>query len=67
MLGKRARYTHFTYFVLAIEDLTELRRLERVRRDFIANISHELRTPLASIRLLAETLEDAIDTDRDKA
>jgi two-component system, OmpR family, phosphate regulon sensor histidine kinase PhoR len=67
MIGKRARYTHFTYFVLAIEDLTELRRLERVRRDFIANISHELRTPLASIRLLAETLEDAIDTDRDKA
>jgi len=47
--------------------LTELRRLERVRRDFITNISHELRTPLASVRLLAETLEDAIDTDRDKA
>lgn len=67
MIGNRPRFTHFTYFVLAIEDLTELRRLERVRRDFIANISHELRTPLASIRLLAETLEDAIDTDRDKA
>src|SRR5437764_12231802 len=59
--------SHYTYFVVAIEDLTELRRLERVRRDFIANISHELRTPLASVRLLAETLEEAIDTDRDKA
>lgn len=59
--------SYYTYFVVAIEDLTELRRLERVRRDFIANISHELRTPLASVRLLAETLEEAIDTDRDKA
>jgi two-component system phosphate regulon sensor histidine kinase PhoR len=57
----------YAYFAIAIEDLTELRRLERVRRDFIANISHELRTPLASVRLLAETLEEAIDTDRDKA
>ena len=57
----------YCYFVIAIEDLTELRRMERVRRDFIANISHELRTPLATVRLLAETLEDAIDTDREKA
>lgn len=52
---------------LAIEDLSELRRVERVRSDFVANISHELRTPLASVRLLAETLEDAIDTDRERA
>jgi two-component system, OmpR family, phosphate regulon sensor histidine kinase PhoR len=57
----------YYYFAIAIEDLTELRRLERVRRDFIANISHELRTPLASVRLLVETLEDAIDTDPDQA
>src|SRR6266496_1198357 len=76
---KRAKGTHLTgdrgsgealtyrYFAIAIEDLTELRRLERVRRDFIANISHELRTPLASVRLLAETLEEAIDTDRESA
>jgi two-component system phosphate regulon sensor histidine kinase PhoR len=55
------------YFSIAIEDLTELRRLERARRDFIANISHELRTPLASVRLLVETLEEAIDTDPDQA
>jgi len=58
---------HYYYFAIAIEDLTELRRLERVRRDFIANISHELRNPLASVRLLVETLEDAIDTDPDQA
>ncbi len=57
----------YYYFAIAIEDLTELRRLERVRRDFIANISHELRNPLASVRLLVETLEDAIDTDPDQA
>jgi len=57
----------YHYFAIIIEDLTELRRLERVRRDFIANVSHELRTPLASVRLLVETLEDAIDTDPEKA
>src|SRR5260370_22280041 len=57
----------YHYFAIAIEDLTELRRLERVRRDFIANISHELRTPLASVRLLVETLEEAIDTDPEQA
>lgn len=57
----------YQYFAIVIEDLTELRRLERARRDFIANISHELRTPLASVRLLAETLEEAIDTDREQA
>ena len=42
--------------VLALHDVSTLRRVERVRRDFVANISHELRTPLASIKLLAETL-----------
>ena len=56
-----------TCFVVSIENVSELRRLERVRRDLIANISHELRTPLASVHLLAETLEDAIDTDHEKA
>jgi two-component system phosphate regulon sensor histidine kinase PhoR len=57
----------YRYFAIVIEDLTELRRLERVRRDFVANISHELRTPLASVRLLVETLEEAIDTDPEQA
>jgi two-component system phosphate regulon sensor histidine kinase PhoR len=57
----------YTYFAVAIENLTELRRMELVRRDFIANISHELRTPLASVRLLAETLEDVIDTNHEQA
>jgi two-component system phosphate regulon sensor histidine kinase PhoR len=57
----------YRFFAIVIEDLTELRRLERVRQDFITNISHELRTPLASVRLLVETLEEAIDTDPDQA
>lgn len=49
--------------VLTIEDLTEMRRLEAVRRDFVAHVSHELRTPLAAVKLLAETLVGAVDRD----
>ena len=45
-----------------VEDITELRRLERVRTDFAANVSHELKTPLTSIRGFVETLQaGAID------
>lgn len=40
-----------------LRDVSDLRRLEMVRREFVANVSHELRTPLASIRALVETLE----------
>jgi two-component system phosphate regulon sensor histidine kinase PhoR len=43
--------------LLVVQDLTTLRRLETVRRDFVANVSHELRTPLASLKAIAETLE----------
>jgi two-component system phosphate regulon sensor histidine kinase PhoR len=42
--------------VLLLEDVTNMRRLETVRRDFVANVSHELRTPVAVIRANAETL-----------
>ena len=56
-----------SFFLVTIEDIAAQRRIEQVQRDFIANVSHELRTPLTSIRLLAETLEDIIDTDADKA
>src|SRR5262249_11312510 len=42
--------------VLVLHDISELRRLERVRRDFVANVSHELRTPLTAIQGFAETL-----------
>jgi two-component system phosphate regulon sensor histidine kinase PhoR len=46
---------------LTLYDITELRRLERVRRDFVANVSHELRTPLTIIRNMAETLVEDDD------
>jgi two-component system, OmpR family, phosphate regulon sensor histidine kinase PhoR len=44
--------------LLMLQDLTRIRRLETVRRDFISNVSHELRTPLASLKALTETLQD---------
>jgi len=44
--------------LLLVQNLTRVRRLETVRRDFISNISHELRTPLASLKALTETLRD---------
>jgi two-component system phosphate regulon sensor histidine kinase PhoR len=44
--------------VVVLHDVTELRRLESVRRDFVANVSHELKTPLTAIRGLTETLID---------
>ncbi len=44
--------------VVVLHDVTEIRRLERIRRDFVANVSHELRTPVSIIRLNAETLLD---------
>jgi signal transduction histidine kinase len=45
--------------LLVVHDVTEARRLEAVRRDFVANASHELKTPAASIRAAAETLSQA--------
>jgi two-component system sensor histidine kinase SenX3 len=55
-----------TLGVLAvIDDISERRRLEEVRRDFVANVSHELKTPMGALGLLAETL--MAETDRDVA
>jgi two-component system, OmpR family, sensor histidine kinase SenX3 len=47
--------------LLLVEDHTEARRVEEVRRDFVANISHELKTPVGAMALLAEALLDAAD------
>ncbi|MDO8662500.1 MAG: ATP-binding protein [Candidatus Omnitrophota bacterium] len=48
--------------LVVIHDITEIRRLETVRRDFVANVSHELKTPLTSIKGFVETLlEGALD------
>jgi two-component system, OmpR family, phosphate regulon sensor histidine kinase PhoR len=49
--------------LIVLQDLTELTRLERVRRDFVTNISHELRTPIASIKLMVETLHAIVEED----
>lgn len=43
--------------LVVVQDLTDMRRLETVRRDFVANISHELRTPISSLKAMAEVLE----------
>jgi two-component system phosphate regulon sensor histidine kinase PhoR len=50
-------------FLVMLQDLTHIRRLETIRRDFISNISHELRTPLASLSLVVETLRDGAIED----
>ena len=54
------------YLIIA-QNVTDLRRLETVRRDFVANVSHELRTPLTSIRAVAETLQSGAMRDRNVA
>lgn len=53
--------------VLVFHDVTEREQLERVRRDFVANVSHELKTPLTSIKGYAEALIDAPDTPHSTA
>lgn len=45
-------------YLVILQDLSTMRRLEKVRRDFISNVSHELRTPLASLQALVDTLRD---------
>ncbi len=51
--------------VVALHDITELRRLERIRRDFVANVSHEFKTPLTAIQGFAETLLAGALDDRE--
>ena len=65
LLGRRGRRIRGNAPVLAValllSDLTESRRLEAVRRDFVANVSHELKTPVGALTLLAEAVQDASD------
>ncbi len=53
--------------VMVFHDITELRRLENIRKDFVANVSHELRTPLTSIKGYTETLLDGAINDKANA
>ena len=51
---------------IVLHDISDIRQLENMRRDFVANVSHELKTPLASIRAYAETLKMGAINDQDK-
>lgn len=72
-LGQKRIYIHMVAsplttvmpgsILLLFQDLTLVRKLETVRRDFISNISHELRTPLASLKVLTETLQETAFDD----
>jgi two-component system phosphate regulon sensor histidine kinase PhoR len=53
--------------LLVVHDVTRVHRLEKVRRDFVANVSHELKTPITSIRGFVETLQDGAVHDPEKA
>lgn len=53
--------------VVVLNDVTRLKRLEAVRRDFVANVSHELKTPVTSIKGFAETLQDGALEDPEAA
>ncbi len=54
-------------YLVILQDLTTVRHLQTVRRDFISNLSHELRTPLASLRVVIETLQDGAYDDPETA
>lgn len=53
--------------VMVLHDVTDIRRLENIRRDFVANVSHELKTPITTIKGFVETLRDGAMDDREHA
>jgi two-component system phosphate regulon sensor histidine kinase PhoR len=55
------------FLIVAVQEVTELRRLQEYRREFLANVSHELKTPLAAIQAAAETLQADALSDPDAA
>lgn len=57
----------FAGVLLLFQDLTEMRSLQTMRREFVGNISHEIRTPLAAIKAIVETLQDGALDDRETA
>ncbi|KPA13748.1 multi-sensor signal transduction histidine kinase [Candidatus Magnetomorum sp. HK-1] len=53
--------------LLVLDDITQLRRLEKIRQDFVANASHEIKTPLTAIKGFVETLLNGAMTDKEKS
>ncbi|ENN83983.1 histidine kinase [Rhizobium freirei PRF 81] len=60
---QRAEVEAGTFFLLSFRDISELRHIDRMRSDFVANASHELRTPLASLRGFIETIQGPAKSD----
>lgn len=59
------RKKRFRGVILVFHDITELKKLEQIRKDFVANVSHELKTPITSITGFTETLMDGAAEDKD--
>lgn len=66
-LAARAVPTAGDEVLLMVTDLTEARRVDDVRRDFVVNASHELKTPVAGMRALADSIRLAVDRDPERA
>ena len=60
-VGARVAPLGVQHVLVLVEDQTDAKRLNAVRRDFVANVSHELKTPVGALRLLAEAVQDACD------
>ncbi len=54
-------------FLLVFNDITRLKKLERVRQEFVANVSHELKTPITTLKGMLESLPECLDQDTDQA